>query len=256
VTYHPRVDKDMRGLHPQVQRKIADTIDRLAAGDPTLETHALTLKLKGWNATKVDRGHRIVHRPDGQGGIFVGYAGLHDYDKAINRLTSALEGPRDAIRTSEVSSHRTGPYTVYTGRVAPGEHGYRAFHSDEVDDLTHGWKSRGRYTTKVERGGSGSTIFSAVPLTQQQMDANGYTHQAHVDLGGLKFRTLREPGEDGSVKADMGLGLGITDHIHPSRIKHLWVGRREAPHSPEFDSIGADMAHSWYEDYGLPAGGK
>ena len=90
LSLHPRVEKDIRALHPQDQRMIRDTMDRLAAGDPTLDTHALNLKLKGWYSTKASRGHRIVHQPDGNGGIYVGYVGLHDYDKAINRLTSSL----------------------------------------------------------------------------------------------------------------------------------------------------------------------
>lgn len=91
LSLHPRVEKDLRALHPQDQRAIRDTLDRLAAGDPSLDTHALNLKLKGWYATKASRGHRIIHQSDGQGGIYVGYVGLHDYDKAINRLTSSLE---------------------------------------------------------------------------------------------------------------------------------------------------------------------
>lgn len=90
LTLHPKVEKDIRALHPQDQRAVRDTMDRLEAGDPTLDTHALNLKLKGWYATKVSRGHRIVHQPDGNGGIYVGYVGLHDYDKAINRLASSL----------------------------------------------------------------------------------------------------------------------------------------------------------------------
>ena len=90
LSLHPRVEKDLRGLHPQDQRTIRDALDRLAAGDPTLDTHPLTLKLKGWYSTKASRGHRIIHQPDGQGGIYVGYVGLHDYDKAIDRLTSSL----------------------------------------------------------------------------------------------------------------------------------------------------------------------
>lgn len=91
LSLHPKVEKEMSRLHPQDQQMLRDTMDRLAQGDPRLDTHALHLELQGWYSTKASRGHRIIHRPDGNGGIFVGYAGLHDYDKAINRLTSALE---------------------------------------------------------------------------------------------------------------------------------------------------------------------
>lgn len=79
-----------------VRKQIMGTIDKIVAGDPTTmaQTHPLTGPLKGWSATKASRGHRVVHRPTDDG-IHVGYVGLHDYDKAIQRLTSiAADQPR------------------------------------------------------------------------------------------------------------------------------------------------------------------
>ncbi len=66
-----------------------DALDGLAAGHPTTlaQTHPLTGPMKGWYATKVSRGHRIIHQPTDGGGIHIGYVGLHEYGKAIQRLT-------------------------------------------------------------------------------------------------------------------------------------------------------------------------
>lgn len=72
------------------------TIDKIVAGDQATmaQTHPLTGPLKGWNATKASRGYRIVHQTLSTGDIHVGYVGLHDYDKAIQRLTSKDDQPR------------------------------------------------------------------------------------------------------------------------------------------------------------------
>lgn len=76
-----------------MQKQILGTVDDIVAGDPTTmaQSHPLTGVLKGWTATKASRGHRIVHRPNDSGGIHIGYVGLHEYEKAIQRLT-LLEG--------------------------------------------------------------------------------------------------------------------------------------------------------------------
>lgn len=89
VTLHPAAERDLKKLDPQDRKRVSQTIDALGAGDPTLQTHALVGRLKGWYATKVSRGHRIVHQPR-DGGHHVGYIGLHDYGDAINRLAGAV----------------------------------------------------------------------------------------------------------------------------------------------------------------------
>lgn len=88
VEFHPAAHKDLKALDKPVQKQIKGVIEGLARGDQGLQTHALTQKLSGWYSTKASRGHRVVHRPTDDGGIHVGYIGLHDYDKAIRRLTS------------------------------------------------------------------------------------------------------------------------------------------------------------------------
>jgi hypothetical protein len=143
------------------------------------------------------------------------------------------------IRVEGVNSRRVGGMTVHTGKVAEGQIGYRALKEQELEPVqspagVHGYRSRGKYTTKVERGSRGSTMFSATPLSREEMDRHGYTHQIEADLSGLKFRTLREP-VDGHVHADLGLGLGVVGEMNYDRIKRMWKGDQEvvpddAPH--------------------------
>lgn len=92
VTFHPAAEKELSKIEPQDRKRIKGTIDSLAARDPNVQTHALTLKLKGWHSTKSSRGHRIVHRTLDDGTLHVGYVGLHDYDTAIRRLTTLQRG--------------------------------------------------------------------------------------------------------------------------------------------------------------------
>lgn len=114
VEFHPQVAKDLRGLEKPVQKQILGVVDDLAAGAPNLQTHALTLKLHGWYATKASRGHRIVHRTTDDGGIHVGYIGLHDYDKAIRRLTKLSREPGPVsfpyVRNTEDAPYFAGAY--------------------------------------------------------------------------------------------------------------------------------------------------
>lgn len=112
VEFHPGAVKDLKGLDRPVQKQIKSVIDGIAAGDQGLQTHALTLSLKGWYSTKASRGHRVIHRPTDEGGIHVGYVGLHDYDKAIRRLTSR-EGSVRMVQPDEYSGFH---YPDYPGK--------------------------------------------------------------------------------------------------------------------------------------------
>lgn len=89
LTWHPQAAKDLKRLDGPVRKQLLGTIDSLQSGDPTTlaQTHPLTGPMKGWYATKASRGHRIIHRPGDGGGTHIGYVGLHEYDKAIQRLT-------------------------------------------------------------------------------------------------------------------------------------------------------------------------
>jgi len=98
-TWHSAATKDMKRLDGPVRKQMQTTIDKIIAGDPTTmaQTHPLTGVLKGWNATKGSRGHRVIHQPNAEGGIHIGYVGLHEYDKAIQRLTSRTTDPYDFV---------------------------------------------------------------------------------------------------------------------------------------------------------------
>lgn len=89
VEFHPQAVKDLAALDKPVQRQIHGVIEGLAAGTVQLaQTHTLTKALSGWSTTKASRGHRIVHRNTDDGGLHIGYIGLHDYGKAERRLGS------------------------------------------------------------------------------------------------------------------------------------------------------------------------
>jgi 2'-5' RNA ligase len=79
-------------MEGDVRAKTRSTIKALQDGDSLVwhQTHPLEGRMKGWNGTKISRGHRVVHQPTGNkdGGIYFGYAGLHVYGEAIQRLTS------------------------------------------------------------------------------------------------------------------------------------------------------------------------
>lgn len=127
------------------------------------------------------------------------------------------------IRVESVSAKEVGGLTVYVGRVAQGQVGYRAMAEEELEPrsspgVEHGYRSWGTFNTKVERGSRGSTMFSSAPLTADEMQRHGYTHMIEADLSGLPFRTLRAP-VDGVVHADLGLGLGIVGEMDWSRIR-------------------------------------
>lgn len=98
LTYHPRVlSKDLKKMSNRDKSGIEDTLDALARGDENVQTHKLSEGLPGWYATKASRGHRITHQPDGNGGIYIGHIGLHNYQDAINRLAGVNQ---DALGTT------------------------------------------------------------------------------------------------------------------------------------------------------------
>ncbi|MFE4863265.1 type II toxin-antitoxin system RelE/ParE family toxin, partial [Streptomyces sp. NPDC056670] len=88
VSFHPAASKELSKLDPQDRKRVASTIDSLATDGPSAQTHSLTGQLKGWSSTKASRGHRVIHRDHDDGTLHIGYVGLHEYDRAITRLTS------------------------------------------------------------------------------------------------------------------------------------------------------------------------
>jgi 2'-5' RNA ligase len=91
VSFHPAAKKELVRLDGDSRKRVANTINALQRGDDGLQTHALTPPLKGWSSTKASRGHRIIHRDLDDGTLHIGYVGLHEYGKAINRLASLIE---------------------------------------------------------------------------------------------------------------------------------------------------------------------
>lgn len=122
----------MKRLDGPVRKQMQSTIDKIVAGDPgtMAQTHPLIGPMKGWMATKGSRGHRVIHRPNADGGIHIGYVGLHEYDKAIQRLTSRTAGHYD---TPE------GHVTLYRGlHFGPMDDAERKhMHTDPVGYLQH-----------------------------------------------------------------------------------------------------------------------
>jgi 2'-5' RNA ligase len=91
VSFHPAAHKELGKLDATARKQVASTIDGLASGADGLQTHPLTGSLKGWKSTKASRGHRVIHRDLDDGTLHVGYVGLHEYEKAINRLSVHFE---------------------------------------------------------------------------------------------------------------------------------------------------------------------
>ena len=144
------------------------------------------------------------------------YAGQHDQSSHGNWA--------GGISVQNVSSELRGGVKVYTGTVTPGAIGYRGVRGSELwgpggAAAAGVWRSYGTYNTSAERGTSGSTMFSS---SQENLSdaVHGYQLIVKADIGGLRFRTLREP-NGGVVDADIGLGLGITDDIPLDRIMSI-----------------------------------
>lgn len=101
----------MKKLDGPVRKQMQATVDKIVAQDPATmaQTHPLTGPLKGWNATKGSRGHRVVHQPNPEtGGIHIGYVGLHEYDKAIQRLTHLDPKAAEVRHVSDEASDGDG----------------------------------------------------------------------------------------------------------------------------------------------------
>lgn len=101
ISFHPAAKKELIKLDGDSRKRVGATINALQRGDDGLQTHGLTGPLKGWNSTKVSRGHRVLHRDMDDGTLHIGYVGLHEYERAINRLSSLTEFFRTASLPQE-----------------------------------------------------------------------------------------------------------------------------------------------------------
>lgn len=123
AVWHPAAAKELSKLDKVSKAQVLKVVEGLRSGSDGLQTHALTEKLKGWYSTKASRGHRVVHRNGDDGGLHIGYVGLHDYDKAINRLASFDDDEYLDLY------HRTTP------EAAAAIHKQRRMHSKENGEI-------------------------------------------------------------------------------------------------------------------------
>jgi 2'-5' RNA ligase len=108
VEFHKGAEKDFDSLHPEVQEKALNTIDRLARGEQHKYDHALNGKpgADGWRSARADFLHRVTHRfEDNEGNptsyekahrLFIGHIGPHNYEAAEKRLSSLTDFFREA----------------------------------------------------------------------------------------------------------------------------------------------------------------
>jgi 2'-5' RNA ligase len=98
VEFHKGAEKDFDGLHPQVQDKVLDTVDRLSRREPHPTDHGLTGNLGSWRSARADFLNRVTHRYEDHEGnatsagkaarLFIGHIGPHNYEAAEKRLSS------------------------------------------------------------------------------------------------------------------------------------------------------------------------
>jgi 2'-5' RNA ligase len=115
VEFHKGAEKDFDSLHPEVQEKALNTIDRLARGEQHKFDHALTGKhweTGGWRSARADFLHRVTHRfednegnpvsaPERAARLFIGHIGPHNYEAAQKRLSSLTAWFRTASLPQE-----------------------------------------------------------------------------------------------------------------------------------------------------------
>lgn len=236
VTFHPGAHKDLKALDKPVQKQIGKVIDALANGEPGLQTHALTQKLSGWYSTKASRGHRIVHRATDDGGIHVGYVGLHDYDKAIRRLTS-----REPRRWYHGSSRD----------LSPGQRLEAGVDSDKPDgDHENIWLSRDPF----QAAKYGDVYEVEVQGEPRQPHAGWPEHYLHPSAGTVTVH--RRIGDPKDAPVDAPGSPKIKFESSPSGANH----RVYAEHGgrmvgnlgwEEGGDVLGDWVHPDYRDSGL-----
>jgi hypothetical protein len=154
---------------------------------------------------------------------------------------------RPGIRVHDVVEKHGGGMTYYEGTVDEGQVGYRGVRGSELwgpaGATANGvWRSYGNFTAGPEKS---TTMFAASPEELDDPRFN-YTHVVEADLGGLTFRTLRKPTDDGQVQADIGLGLGIVDDIPLDRVKKV-VSARDGRDATDFFHRMVAAGDQWDE---------
>lgn len=186
VEFHPQAHKDLKALDKPVQKQIMAVVDDLA-NDRDTQTHALTMALKGWYATKASRGHRIVHRRTDEGGIHVGYIGLHEYDKAIRRLTN-----KQSVRQVPPEEYSKYHYPDYRVSTLPAL-------------VRHFKKTSPDYFDEIKK----------------DVRENGFTTPVLIRTNGPGGRPLKKPQvmeghHRAAVAYDLGIHLPVGDYDNPA----------------------------------------
>jgi 2'-5' RNA ligase len=131
VEFHKGAEKDFDGLHPEVQEKTLNTIDRLARGEQHKYDHALNggqWENGGWRSSRADFLHRVTHRfedadgnptsPESAHRLFIGHIGPHNYEAAQKRLS----GLTDFFRTANLQQTASVDDDGKMMHRAPGPH--------------------------------------------------------------------------------------------------------------------------------------
>lgn len=137
VTWHSKAAKDLKALHANDQKQILARIEDLRVDDPIAlsQTHPLYTRLRGWSVTKASRGHRIVHKPTEDGGIHIGWVGLHDYEVANRRLKGSILGGLVHIAQEWPTKHVSLDDLPITGEARDrGQHHDHPYPISGLDD--------------------------------------------------------------------------------------------------------------------------
>ena len=176
------------------------------------------------------------------------------------RIMSRSEAFSEGFPISDVQEfNRSRGGRFFRGRLGENVTGFRAVNADELDSIDNkGWMSRGKFNLPIERGRRGSTMFSSV-VEPEMRNPGRYSHVVTADISGLPVRTLRAP-EDGRVRADLGLGVGVTQHMNPQRIQNIEANPPWAQHWASVQQFGAsnagnELAQAASEEGVIPSSG-
>ncbi|MGW9067845.1 ADP-ribosyltransferase-containing protein [Streptomyces yangpuensis] len=202
VSFHPAAHKELSKLDGASRKRVAATIDSLAAGEEGLQTHALNGALKGWQATKATRGHRVIHRDLDDGTLHVGYVGLHEYETAQRRL-AVVDFFRQAANGELPPGHLQRGLNV---TLAPDKH---RFIHDERQPLP----------------ARAHMLLSELKKPTSAID-NEELHGSHGGLGELWTRN-HEVADDAALyqheqRPHDQKSTTVTLHAHEPDGKHFW----------------------------------
>ncbi|MEU9405676.1 2'-5' RNA ligase family protein [Streptomyces sp. NPDC048281] len=183
VEFHRGAERDFDGLHPEVQEKALNTIDRLSRGEVHPADHSLHGTMSAWRSARADFLNRVTHRYEDADGnptsheraarLFVGHIGPHNYEAAEKRLSSLTSFFREAaaetgtgVMVAFVPPHEVAEQlAVYGGEPADELHITLAYLGKKADytveqltllpQLVSAWAMRQKAVT-IRIGGVGT----------------------------------------------------------------------------------------------------